>query len=267
MPRFKDQAICIRDLDWSETSQVVVLLTETRGKVRGIAKGSRRMSPSGIARFSGGVDLLTAGEVVATTRPSSELAAITEWDLQQNYFPLRRDLRAQRVGMYAADLCNALLADEDPHPVVFGLLQGLLENLCGISGGNSGGMRAEAHTPKGELGPVGVDAALLGFQWGLLEDLGYKPELEQDVRRSGELERVKTYTFDPTAGGLTSDKGIADWRVRSETVAALRMVAGGEALAGVDAVTLERANRLLCVYVRTILDKELPTMGVVLGKG
>ncbi|MEO0515041.1 MAG: DNA repair protein RecO [Planctomycetota bacterium] len=250
MPRFKDQAICIRDLDWSESSQVVVLLTQTRGKVRGIAKGSRRMSPSGIARFSGGVDLLTAGEVVATTRPSSELAAITEWDLQENFFQLRRHFRAQRVGMYAADVCNALLADEDPHPVVYGLLRELLEALCATAG--------EA---------LAIEAALLRFQWGLLEDLGYKPELAQDVRRGGELKRVKTYTFDPTAGGLTSDKGIADWRVRSETVAALRAVAGGEALGEIEEVTLERANRLLCVYVRTILDKELPTMGVVLGTG
>ncbi|MEM1028112.1 MAG: DNA repair protein RecO [Planctomycetota bacterium] len=260
MPRFKDQAICIRDLDWSETSQVVVLLTQTRGKVRGIAKGSRRMSPSGIARFSGGIDLLTAGEVVATTRPSSELAAITEWDLQANFFQLRRDLRGQRVGMYAADLCNALLADEDPHPVVFGLMKELLELLCGVTGGEVGGStRAEARTPE-------LEAALLRFQWGLLEDLGYKPELEQDVRRGGELGRVKTYTFDPKAGGLTREKGIADWRVRGETVAALRAVVGDQDLGAVEVQTLERANRLLCVYVRTILDKELPTMGVVLGK-
>ncbi|MEM9916361.1 MAG: DNA repair protein RecO [Planctomycetota bacterium] len=261
MPRFKDQAICIRDLDWSESSQVVVLLTQMRGKVRGIAKGSRRMSPSGIARFSGGIDLLTAGEVVATTRPSSELAAITEWDLQANFFQLRRDLRGQRVAMYAADLCNALLADEDPHPVVFGLLRGLLESLCESPGGDvRGSMRAEARTPE-------LEAALLGFQWGLLEDLGYKPELEQDVRRGGELDRVKTYTFDPKAGGLTSEQGIADWRVRGETVAALRAVAGNQDLGAEEVQTLERANRLLCVYVRTILDKELPTMGVVLGKG
>ncbi len=236
---------------------MVVLLTQTRGKVRGIAKGSRRMSPSGIARFSGGIDLLTAGQVVATTRPSSELAAITEWDLQQNFFQLRRNFRGQRVGMYAADLCNALLADEDPHPVVFGLLRGLLESLCDLPG------NVDAPMSK-------FEAALLGFQWGLLEDLGYKPELAQDVRRGGELERVKTYTFDPTAGGLTREMGIVsggDWRVRSETVAALRAVASGEDWGEIAPSTLERANRLLCVYVRTILDKELPTMGVVLGSG
>ena len=45
VPRLTDNAICIRDLDWSESSQVVVLLTEAHGKVRGLAKGSRRNSP------------------------------------------------------------------------------------------------------------------------------------------------------------------------------------------------------------------------------
>ncbi|MEM9420500.1 MAG: hypothetical protein AAGA25_15830, partial [Planctomycetota bacterium] len=92
-----------------------------------------------------------------------------------------------------------------------------------------------------------------------------KPELERDVRRGEDLAQVKTYTFDPVAGGLTSDKGIADWRVRRETVEALRKVAEEGELSGFEPATLERANRLLCVYARTILDTELPTMGVVLG--
>ena len=296
MPRFKDQAICIRDLDWSETSQLVVLLTASRGKVRGLAKGSKRQSPSSVARFSGGIELLTAGQVIATTRPSSELAAITEWDLQRDYFALRRDLRAQRRAMYAADLVNAMLADEDPHPRVHGYMLELLEALC---------------RPREDRTPAEVEdeaqRALLVFQWGLLADCGYRPELGRDVRRGGELTTQATYSFDPLAGGVTADKGLADWRVRAATVAALRHVAAGEELASetrrdddqdvattVDAAApapkaasrhaetasthsadatrppgadVERANRLLCVYLRALLDKELPTMGVVLAAG
>ncbi|MEM7626355.1 MAG: DNA repair protein RecO [Planctomycetota bacterium] len=253
MPRFKDQAICIRDLDWSETSQVVVLLTEQHGKLRGLAKGSRRQSPSSVQRFSGGIELLTAGQVIATTRPSSELAAITEWDLQDDYFPLRRDLRGQRVAMYAADVCSAMLADADPHPGAFGLLRTLLETLCRPGGALGAAWDAE------------VEAALLRFQWGLLGDLGYRPELERDVRSGGTLKSVPAYTFDPVAGGLTSERGIADWRVRRGTVDVLRAVASGDAELGADGAIPGRANRLLCVYVRALLDKQLPTMEVVLG--
>lgn len=245
MPRFKDQAICIRHIDWSETSQVVVLLTQAHGKLRGLAKGSKRQSPSSVQRFSGGIELLTLGQVVAVTKATTELATLTEWDLQNDYHHLRRDLRAQKLAMYAADLCNAMLADEDAHPGAFEALSVFLSGL----GDNSD------HA-----------AALLRFQWALLTDCGFRPELETDVRQGGALESVKAYTFDPIAGGLTMENGIADWRVRKQTVALLRKLSSGEAIEGEDGDSLNRANRLLCVYARAILDKELPTMRGVLGK-
>ena len=296
MPRFKDQAICIRDLDWSETSQVVVLLTRDHGKVRGIAKGSKRQSPSSLARFSGGIELLTAGQVIATTRPSTELASITEWDLQRDHFPLRRHLRSQRLAMYAADLCNALLADEDPHPRVFALLESLLAQLCatatarraqskpggsistkptaqtagdaaGDGAGNKGGRKGgrEGGDEEGNEGSNEGGAALLVFQWGLLEEGGYRPELERDVRQGGDLTRESAYSFDPVAGGLTAQRGLNDWRVRSATVGLLRRLAAGEPVDGAGPDDLQRANRLLCVYLRAVLDKELPTMPLILG--
>ena len=245
MPRFKDQAICIRHIDWSESSQVVVLLTLEHGKVRGIAKGSKRASPSSVQRFSGGIELLTMGQVVAVSKRTAELATVTEWDLQDDYHYLRRDLKAQRLAMYAADLTNAMLADEDAHPVAFTAASDFLTGLGG---------------------PEGRSLALLRFQWALLEDCGYRPELGRDVRRDGALEEAKAYTFDPVAGGLTIENGIDDWRVRRQTVELLRKLSAGEDVSDADADSIGRANRLLCVYARSILDKELPTMGAVLGE-
>ncbi len=246
MPRFKDQAICIRHIDWSETSQVVVLLTQEHGKLRGLAKGSKRTSPSSVQRFSGGIELLTMGQVVAVTKRTAELATLTEWDLQEDHHYLRRDLTAQRLAMYAADLANAILADEDAHPGAFAAVS---EFLAGLADGADRG------------------AALLRFQWALLEDCGFRPELGRDVRRDGPLGKARAYTFDPVAGGLTVENGVADWRVRAKTVALLRRVLEGEDISGADADSVGRANRLLCVYARAILDKELPTMGVVLNGG
>ncbi|MEM9414854.1 MAG: DNA repair protein RecO [Planctomycetota bacterium] len=249
MPRFKDQAICIRDLDWSETSQIVVLLTEHHGKVRGLAKGSRRQSPSAIAKFSGGVHLLNRGEVIATTRRNTQLATVTEWDLQDDAYHLRTDLRAQRLAMYGADLCSAMLADEDAHPGTFAALRDFLSAL---------------------QDPAGHGEALLRFQWAVLSDCGFRPELERDVAAAGALDalgKAKAYTFDPKLGGFTTRAGVADtpWRVRVATLALLRVVASGGALEKADPAGIDRANRLLCVYARSLLDQELPTMRVVLG--
>ena len=68
MPRFKEQAVCIRLIDFSETSQVVWLFTENLGLIRGLAKGSKRTSPGSVAKYSGGFELLTAGQSLGVTK-------------------------------------------------------------------------------------------------------------------------------------------------------------------------------------------------------
>lgn len=247
MPRFTDNAICIRDLDWSESSQLVVLLTESHGKVRGLAKGSRRNSPSAIERFSGGINLLSAGQAIVTTKPATQLASVTEWDLQRDHYHLRTNLRAQWSAMYAADLVNSLLADEDPHPGAFDATKRLLAEL------------AE---------PEAATRALLRFQWSLLVDVGYRPELLCDVETGEVMPRAKAYSFDPKLGGLTTRNGMHDehWRVRANTVDLLRAIANEESIDSFDETMFIRANRLLCTYCRALIDKQLPTMDFILNE-
>jgi DNA repair protein RecO (recombination protein O) len=245
VPRLTDNAICIRDLDWSESSQVVVLLTEAHGKVRGLAKGSRRNSPSAIAKFSGGINLLSAGQAVVTTKRATQLATVTEWDLQDDHYHLRTNLQAQWSAMYAADLTDAMLAEEDPHPGAYQALRMFLQQLAT---------------------PANAPHALLRFQWDLLVDVGYRPELMQDVETGEALPDVRAYSFDPKLGGLTTRNGIhdEDWRVRANTVKLLRAISDEESTESFNHQAVSRANRLLCTYCRATIDKHLPTMGFIL---
>lgn len=234
----------LREFPWSESSQVVVLLTADHGKVRGLAKGSKRLSPSAIQRFSGGVELLTAGQVVAGTRRTAELAQVTEWNQQEGFAHLRRNLPAQWLAMYAAELTAALLGEMDRHPAVFDGLRRML----------------------GDMGSMAPQAALLAYQWLLLNDCGYRPELQRDVLAGGPLAPVATYSFDPSAGGFTAENPTGSLRVRASTVMLLRRVAvcGDGRLLAEDPDGLRRANRLLCVYARQLLGHELNAMGTVL---
>ena len=86
-----DQALCIRQWDFSETSQTVSLFGRTLGCLRGLAKGSRRERGS----FSGGIDVLTRGEVGVILKRDRELATLTEWDTQETFPRLREDLTAE----------------------------------------------------------------------------------------------------------------------------------------------------------------------------
>ena len=271
MPRIIDNAICIRHIDWSETSQIVVLLTENFGKIRGIAKGSKRTSPSAINRFSGGIELLTQGQVIARTKPTEAMAAITEWDLKNNYHAFRKKLNLHRIAMFGPDLANALLPDDAPHPNSYHNLVAFLDTLASLYSSNSNDTQNH------------ITSATAIFQWLMLNDAGYRPNLIADVKTGEVLPDQETYNFDPIAGGLTLAPINEDWRVRKKTIATLRILDEitnkhsesetpipqtfkhmHDILVGSDLSTLQRASRLLCVYIRALLDKQLPTMKFIL---
>lgn len=249
MPRLKDQAICLRLLDWSQSSQIVTVLSQHHGKFTGIAKGAKRNSPSSLARFSGGFELLTHGQILATVRETGELAAITEWDLQETYPHLRRNLNAHHLALYGADLANALLADLDAHPLMFAALDELLTSL---------------NTTE----PQALAAAMLLFQWRALCDAGYQPQLDRDVLTGSPLPAARAYVFDSIAGGFTlptssTQERPGRWSARPQTLATLRALSQGQ-ISNLHLPDLQRASRLLSSYVTALLDRELPTLPFLL---
>ena len=259
MPTIKDNAICVRLMDWSETSQVVVMMTQSHGKVSAVAKGAKRQTPSTLAKFSGGVELLTAGEAVMIVKPSSELANLIEWNLVDAHWHLRDNYRAFELAMYAADLVHHLVHDHDPHEGTFAALRDLLRQIGSTQTKNPDDSRRSSSG-------LGLMAALVRFQWALVVDLGFKPVLEADAQTGETLnESAATLAFSASAGGLVADTGASDrWRVRRQTVDVLRAVAAETGIDRFDEASLRRANQLLCVYFRAILDKQLPTMDALL---
>ena len=229
----RDDALCIRHWDWSETSQTVSLFTREHGVIRGLAKGAKReKSP-----FSGGIELLTRGEVVAIVRDTGALATLTAWDLTDAYPAIRRSLRAFYVGSYLLDLTHHALTDADPHT-------GLFDRLCAAFDGL-------ADDPE---------RALLVGQWGVLTETGHAPSPPADVGNGPIWFLPREGVFQGEAAGHDG------WRVRPETVALLDYLDHEECPPeGADAVTIERACRLLGSYIRHVLGRDLPSAGSVFG--
>ena len=88
MAAITDQAICLRRLDYSETSQVLVVLTRGHGKQRLIAKGIKRARKG---QTPLGVDLLEHGQATFVPRSSGSeaLAPLTEWKQHDHLGALR----------------------------------------------------------------------------------------------------------------------------------------------------------------------------------
>lgn len=211
--------------------------------IRGLAKGSRREKST----FSGGLELLTLGEVTAIIKPDNALSLLTSWDLRDPFPALRASLRAFHVAMYAAEIIQHMVTDADPHPLLF---DALVELLAAMSDREA------------------IERAALAFQWATLVETGLRPELDHDVATGEPLRTSKVVGFSPRLGGFTgvdctSAPGQV-WPVRRETLLALRAIAKRCAsTASIAPATTDRANRLLASYLREIIGRELPAQSCV----
>ncbi len=229
-----DQAICIRHWDFSETSQTVSLFCRDHGCIRGLAKGARREH----GQFGGGIDLLSRGEVGMVLKRDGELTTLTEWDVQETFPTLHDNLTSNRTGWYASDLLGRMLQPADPHPQLFDDTLSLLRALGGTH--NSGW-------------------SMLRFQWSILKETGWQPDLSHTNDES------TTLAFDPTEGRMTADNGQdGAWRVGRPTLLALQSVSSDvEPPKSEDAT--RRANKLLAAHIRNVLGEEPPTMTWIFG--
>ena len=128
MSLIRDEAVVLVRIDYSETSQVLVLFTREHGKVRAIAKGIKRGTKT---RFAVGVDLLDVGHVVFSSRGerSETLATLTEWKPSRSLWGLREKLFRIHAGQYAAEVTAQLTEDWDAHPDLFDALVSTLADL------------------------------------------------------------------------------------------------------------------------------------------
>ncbi len=111
----KDEAVCIRTVDYSETSQIVTFFGRAAGKIRAIAKGSKRpKSP-----FGGPIEMFSCGPIVFTEPRGQKLSVLTEFEQRNIFGGLRSSLFALNGAYLAAELINSLTTDSDPHPQLY----------------------------------------------------------------------------------------------------------------------------------------------------
>jgi DNA repair protein RecO (recombination protein O) len=251
MPLVSDPSICLRKLEYSETSQILTLLSRGHGIVRVLAKGAHRRTKAGASRFDGGVDLLDSGEAIFTDDPSRELATLTDWKLQDGHLNLRRDLRGLYLALYAAELVSLFFEEHDPHPQVFDATEELL----------------------GQLPTPGREECFLVWELGLLREAGFLPQLDACVECGTEPGEREAVYFSPARGGIIcrSCEGAVPDRI-AQDARLVRILQGMNALEGEGNRRLPRLtrhqtdplNRLLAEQVEHSLGRRLRMTGYVL---
>jgi DNA repair protein RecO (recombination protein O) len=207
MPLFNDAAVVLGRLDYSETSQILVLFTREHGKVRAIAKGAKRSTKT---RFSPGIDLLDIGTVIFSVRHerAEGLATLTDWKQAQSLSGLRERLDRINAAQYAAEITARLTEDWDPHSELFDELIDTMKVLADSSA---------------------VLKLAVRYQLALLDNIGSLPRFDACVVCDRETDLTHFSSFE---GGLicrNCEVGrVEKWEIAASTVDRLRAFAEEE---------------------------------------
>jgi len=158
----KDTAICIRAVDYSETSQIVTFFARTAGKISAIAKGSKRPKSA----FDGPIETFSYGKIVFSNSNKEKLATLTEFESaygSAGFTGLSNNLFTLNCCLFSTELLNKFTHDYDPHPKLFDDFLQFLQN-------------AQENKNKHQM-----LALLILFQLVLLKEVGLQPILSYCV--------------------------------------------------------------------------------------
>ena len=239
------EGICLRRIDYSNTSQVASFLTPDVGRLSVMAKGVTRAPKRGIRT---GFDLLGRYELVYTRRRSGSLQNLTYRWLREDFRGIQGGLNRILCGYYAAELVLSLCAEDDPCPALYALLARSLRTFAG-------GRR------------LGIAALLL--ELGVLREQGVCPAFDACVGCGRRVPERGTVLFSPAAGGplcrRCRQRGGAAEDPRARTARASQLRTLGDLASCEDVEAAPRltpgqtvaAGALLRFYMRDLLGKEL----------
>lgn len=237
MTACKDNALCLRLRAYSETSQIVTLFGREYGKIRAIAKGSKRAK----SKFSGGIDLLSNGHVIFhPPRNESTLATLAEFELDQSFSVPATDVAALYIAQLTAELLCEFTEDLDPHETLFDAASDTWRQLQ-------------------QAGPT--EALLVNFELALLQEVGLMPVWDVCCACRQPLPQGPRLYFTSGGGGmLCPDCEPAVYEKRFVDPPALELLRHPNTPTETNRTADRPAHELLAYHIRELLGKETTTM-------
>ncbi|MCX5741224.1 MAG: DNA repair protein RecO [Proteobacteria bacterium] len=199
-----DLGIVLRATPLRESDLLVVLYTETHGRVSAVARGARKSQ----RRFAVTLSSLVLARYQLGRRPRGDVWGLESGEVVREWTQLAFDMASHAHAGYAAELVGALLPAESPEPTVLPLVTSLWDSL--VTNGPS-------------------PAALRAFELALMDVIGQRPALDA-CAACGSPELVRGTVFDPARGGVickpcaAMSRGPAVRPLPPETLAYLRAI-------------------------------------------
>lgn len=196
----KTQAVALKKGDYSNSSQIVAFYTRDYGKVRALAKGSKRIEK----KSRGPVDLFSYMEIIFIQKESTGLHLLTEWESLRDFPAFRKDVERFYAACHVVQLACELTEEGDSNEPLFDLI---LETLQRLS--------STRYT----------EVVLRAFELQTLKLLGYLPQLEECVNCGADFLGDPGAVFSPVGNGLLCKRCAGEKALQSLSPGAIRAAA------------------------------------------
>lgn len=193
----KTQAVVLRKGDYSNSSQIVTFYTRTHGKIRALAKGSKRIE----RKSRGPIDLFSYMEIIFVQKENIGLHLLTEWEPLGDFPAFRKDVERFYAACHVVRLACELTEENDNNEPLFDLILDTLRRLS-----------LTKHT----------EVVLRAFELQMLKLLGYLPQLEECVNCGAGFLGNSGAVPSPAGNGLLCKRCVGEKARQSLSPGALR---------------------------------------------
>ena len=173
--RYVTDAIVLTRFDLGEADRVLTLITPELGKLKAIAKGSRRPS----SRLGGSLEPFA--ELTVSLARGRTFDVVTEVHVAHAWLALRDSLESAATAWYLAELADRSLEERHAAEPLYALLRRAYELL-------------DAGMAPGRVARW--------YEMHLADELGQRPEVDRCVECDRMLEADETFRWVPPLGGV-----------------------------------------------------------------
>lgn len=238
---YRAEGIVLRQFRLGEADRIITLFTAEHGKLRAVAKGVRKTR----SRLAGHLEPLTRVQVQVAKGKSLDI--ISQALTIDAHMPLRTDLWRMTCALYMAELVDRFWEESS-----FDLVES--HEMYGLFASSLRWLTMATST----------DLVLRFFEVHLLDQAGYRPEIDRCIRCSQPPVSGGTYRFWPGEGGIVCGDCAEHGGGRRLSPQAIETIQALSAATPLEADRLDMPDGIhveiravLRDYIRHLLSREL----------
>jgi len=176
MPLLKTVAVTLKSRKWGDADRIVTFYTKDLGKIRGVARGARRLK----SRMGAALEPLAICDLNLFEKSGDSLYRVSQVDLIEPFVCFRSNLTLMVAAARMTNVVAAVTPDGDPDPQLFETLE---RGLYAMQSSDDPALTA------------------LLFQIRLLGQIGFRPQTDH-CAACGTTRVILDPQFSPASGGV-----------------------------------------------------------------